>query len=202
MRADPPSFILGIGKTPVPQLSVEQCKIIVAYILRDEAISLGRERQRTIHPNGREEVLSVRAVGTNIRYHGMLPKWCRGSDRVERIYASVRLLMRAGLSQVEACRRVAASLHRRLGTSKRGRPRHHAEGGRDYRQPWHSVRSLFNSFSRRNPFANENSADFVDAITEKWFQYGLALAYWEQTGEFLVAPNGWVPDEERMRFFG
>lgn len=184
-------FLLGAGKTPVPILSPEEAKALVEYILRDEARSLGRSKVGPYPsdrpPGNHQEVeLQVRAAGAHIRYH-TLPKWWRGSDRVERIYASVTILMRGSLSQTEACRYVANLLGSKLGTSKRGRPR----GSKNRGHTWQTVRSNFNSFCRRNPFKNEDSAEFVDSTTEKWFQYALALAYWELSGELLLVPSGW-----------
>lgn len=177
-KPDPgiPCFWLGCGKTPVPQLPVNAAKILVQYILRDVATSQGHGRP---------------AVGRHIKYQ-RLPGWCRGSDRTERIYACVRILMRAGLSQPHGCRYVASLLGSTLGSSKRGRPRSHAD--RRASETWQTVRSLFNSFARRNPFSSEDSAEFRDATSEKWFQYGLALWAWESgNGNGLLCPPGWEP---------
>jgi hypothetical protein len=170
-----PYFVLGTGRTPVPQISAEEAKTIVRHILHDEAISQGRGKP---------------AVGAHVTYQGRQRRW-RRSDRVERIYASVRILMRAGQSQAQACRCIADLPGFILGTSKRGRPSSRADNRRG--EPWRTVRSLFNNFNRRNPFANEDSAQFVDAITEKWFQHGLVL--WRlDSGQMsgLWAIEGWA----------
>jgi hypothetical protein len=169
-----PGFVLGVGKTPVPQLPVEDCKIIVGYILSDEAKSQGKGKP---------------VVGAHISYQGRRT-WWRGSDRVERVYASVRLLMYAGVSQAQACRYVAKLLAPKLGGSKRGRPRSGTQ--QNAAEPWQTVRSLFNSFSRRNPFpTDEDLAEFVDAITEKWFQYGMVRWHLESG---RLAPSNCRPD--------
>ncbi len=176
-----PFFWLGEGKTPVPQLAVEEAKTLVRHILRDEATSQGRGKP---------------AVGTHVLYQGRQQRW-RGSDRVERIYASVRILMRTGQSQAQACRYIADVPGFKLGTSKRGRPSSRADNR--HCEPWQTIRSLFNNFSRRNPFRNEDSAEFVDAITEKWFHYGLVLCRLQFGETSGWIPEGWAPSAMLFR---
>lgn len=52
----------------------------------------------------------------------ILPKYLRGSDLSERVYASAQVLERAGYTQKEAIPIIADRVQTHLGKSKRGRP--------------------------------------------------------------------------------
>jgi len=78
----------------------------------------------------------------------ILPKYLRGSDLSERLYASAETLRRAGFAQKEALLIVAQSAQRYLGKSKRGRPSAKT-AKRDFMSTVQSVRSMVNAFAKR-----------------------------------------------------
>jgi len=77
-----------------------------------------------------------------------VPKYLRGSDRSERLYASFQVLLRAGHAQKEALVMVAERAKEFLGKSKRGR-RRRGDAKRDFISTMASVRSMVNAFARR-----------------------------------------------------
>ena len=118
-------------------------------------------------------------------------KYLRGSNRVERVYAAVKLLMRARLSQAKACKVVAKILGPRLGDTKRGRPP--KSGRRRMGQEHETVRAIYNSFDKRNPTPpSQTSAEFVDARTECWFLVASGILAWRR-GRAEILPDCWRP---------
>ena len=79
-----------------------------------------------------------------------VPKYLRGSDLSERLYASFQVLIRADYTQKEALLMVVENAEKYLGKSRRGRPRL-AETERDFIATMESVRGMMNSFARRTP---------------------------------------------------
>jgi hypothetical protein len=76
------------------------------------------------------------------------PKFLRGSDLSERLYASFQVLRQAGYAHQEALIMVADKAKGFLGKSKRGRPRR-GDAERDFLSTMASVRSMVNAFARR-----------------------------------------------------
>lgn len=169
--------MLGCGLTPVPELRAEDARELAGIILEDEAVKQDRPKGSAL----------PRYIGKHIAYTG-LGKWLRGSDKAERVYASVKLLMRARLLESTACREVAKILGHKLGNSKRGRP---ANGGHRRRQRHEVVRSMYNSFARRNPWPpSEDSASFEDSRAEFWYQYAVIIRE-SRKGRLTTSPPGW-----------
>jgi hypothetical protein len=79
-----------------------------------------------------------------------VPKYLRGSDHSERLYASFQVLLRTGYAYKEALIVVAEGAKEFLGKSRRGRPRH-GDAERDFFSTIESVRSMVNAFTRRKP---------------------------------------------------
>jgi hypothetical protein len=77
-----------------------------------------------------------------------VPKYLRGSDRSERLYASFQVLLRAGYARKGALAMVAERAKDFLGKSRRGRPRR-GDTERDFISTMESVRSMVNAFARR-----------------------------------------------------
>jgi hypothetical protein len=77
-----------------------------------------------------------------------VPKYLRGSDRSERLYASFQVLLGAGYAHKEALVVVAERAKQFLGKSKRGRPKC-GDAKRDLISTMASVRSMVNAFARR-----------------------------------------------------
>lgn len=174
-----PFFMLGCGLTLVPELSSEDARELAGIILEDKAVKKHRAKRSAL----------PRYVGKHIAYTG-LGKWLRGSDKVDRVYASVKLFMRARLLESDACREVAKILRPRLGKSKRGRP---AKKRHRRRQRHEIVRSICNSFARRNQWPpSEDSASFVDSRAEFWYQYAVIIREWRK-GRLITSPPDWKP---------
>jgi len=175
-----PVFMLGCELTPVPELGIDEARELVRIILEDTAI---RNEKQKWSKRG------TSYVGKHIVYPH-LPKRFRGSDKSERVYASVRIFMRVRLPESDACREVAKILGSKLGSSKRGRPAknlHHA------RKRHEIVRSMYNSFARRNPWPpSQESATFTDSRAEFWFQYAAIIREWKK-GRLVICPPGWKP---------
>lgn len=168
-----PGFLLGREKTLVPRLSFKDAEELI-QILFDETV----RRQGGVYR------------GKHIAYIS-LPKHLRGSDRSERLYAAVKLLMYAGLTEAQACRTIAEKLGPRLGNSKRGRPVE--KPSRHRRSKAETVRALFHSFESRNPWRpSEDSANFVDVCVEKWFSYAWYIGA-SRRGMYAPwnSPPGW-----------
>lgn len=88
----------------------------------------------------------------------ILPKYLRGSDLSERVYASAKTLERAGYAQKEALPIVADHAKKFLGTSKRGRRNANATE-RDLMSTVQSVRSMVNAFAKRKQYT-ERAVDW------------------------------------------
>lgn len=172
-----PVLNLGLGLTPLPRLTTDQAIALVAVILRDVAT-----RPRA---PGRHQKMPLK--GRFISYaHG---KGFRGSDRSERIFASVRLLKHAGLTERKACCAIAKILGSHLGSSKRGRPQ------KSPREPnlivkAEVVRSIYNSTEER--ILKTTSAQFARGLVEKWFSYAIEIKEWE-AGLGPRLPSAWRP---------
>jgi len=174
-----PFFLLGCGLTPVPELSAADARQLARIILEDEAVKNDRPKGSTLPAY----------AGKYITYTS-LGKRLRGSDKVERMYASVRIFMRAQLFESDACREVAKILGSRLGNSKRGRP---AKNPHHRKKKHEIVRSMYNSFARHNPWPpSENSATFVDSRAEFWYQYATIIRDW-RNGILAICPPEWKP---------
>lgn len=123
-----PFFLLGCGLTPVPELSVADARELARIILEDKAVKNDKPKGSALPAYS----------GKHISYTGLVKRF-RGSDKAERVYASVRIFMRARLFQSDACREVAKILGSTLGNSKRGRPaknpRHRKQ--KDENRPFH-----------------------------------------------------------------
>jgi hypothetical protein len=178
--AGPLFFVLGRGLTPVPRLCVGEARELAQIILEDESHRIGDHKGVPFR--------EATYAGKHIFYR-KLPKWLRGSDRVARIRSAVKIMMLAGFSQARACREIAI-FDSKLGKSKRGRP---VKSSQRTRQKHEIVRSLYNSFERRNPLRpSEDSADFVDAQTEFWFHYAATiLAIRKRSKPGFLWPHGW-----------
>jgi hypothetical protein len=88
----------------------------------------------------------------------ILPKYLRGSDLSERVYASAETLRRAGYAQKEALPIVAQSAQKYLGKSRRGRPSAKTTK-RDFMSTVQSVRSMMNAFAKRKQYT-ERAVDW------------------------------------------
>lgn len=177
-----PLYHLGCGLTPVGELTVAEATELARIILEDEAVRVCKPK------NSRDgEALYV---GQHISYV-KLPKYLRGSDRTERVYAAVKLFMRALLLQTTACKEVAKILGPKLGNSRRGRPVKDSRC-RPQRKD-EIVRSIYNSFEKRNPWPPpEESAAFVDSRAEFWFGYAMTIRA-TRKGSRESSPSGWKP---------
>ncbi len=89
-----------------------------------------------------------------------VPKYLRGSDLSERLYASFQVLKRAGYGHRDALLMVTDSAKKFLRKSRRGRPRL-KETGDDYISTIQSVRSRVNAFARRKLYAERASRFWV-----------------------------------------
>ncbi len=101
--------------------------------------------------------------GEHVAYFGNAP-WMRGSDMSERIYASLRILNRAGLTK--AFHEVAELLPKKK--SWRGRPRKTTRKP-DFLDHVASVRAMYNDFEGRCPWKDSNSDYFVNKWLFAWF---------------------------------
>ncbi len=174
-----PFFLFGCGLTPVPELSDADARELARIILEDVAVKNDTPKGRTVPAYSGKHISYTR-----------LGKRFRGSDKAERVYASVKIFMRARLLQCDACREVAKILGFRLGNSKRGRP---AKNPRHRKQKHEIVRSMYNSFARRNPWPPpENSATFVDSRAEFWYHYATTIRAW-RNGSLVICPREWKP---------
>jgi hypothetical protein len=165
-----PTFLLGCGLTPVRELNLKRARELAEVILDDHATKIDSRKSEHRGLPFKE----ARYLGKHIAY-AKLGSHLRGSDRAERIYATVKIFMRASLLQAEACKAVATILGAKLGNSKRGRP----VKSRHPKQKHEIVRAIYNGYERRNPFPpSQDSADFIDSRAEFWFVYAVAVHAW------------------------
>jgi len=116
-------------------LSKEDAADCVQWILSEVGTRVGSKHQKA--PFGAPHMARQTA-----------PRYLRGSDLSERLYASFQVLKHAGYSHYEALIVVADRAKVFLGKSKRGRPRR-GDGERDFISTMESVRSMVNDFARR-----------------------------------------------------
>lgn len=129
-----------------------------------------------------------------------LPKYLRGSDLSERLYASTKILKRAGYTEKEALPIVAERAQKYLGTSNRGR-RSSRELKRDLMSTLQTVRSMVNAFAKRKQHAVSAVNWWVDKFEqERTIGASHGSEYDPQFGQRMH--EAWLERKEQLRRLG